>query len=150
LWLAFSTGAVMAALGQAPCVPAAAAAPVQVPAVKLLAAKPVAQNTNYTTQELQLDSGTLVREYATPAGVVFAVTWRGPVLPDLSALLGNYFSTFKQETDQARTAGKRGAPVNLMRGDLVVRSNGRMRNFFGHAYVPSLIPPGVLINDLLP
>lgn len=141
----------MAALGQAPSVlPSAAAVSGSVPAVKLLAAKPLAQNPSYAVHERQLETGTLVREYATPAGLVFAVSWRGPVLPDLSELLGHYFSTFKTETVQARAAGKRGAPVNMELDDLVVRSNGRMRNFFGHAYVPGLIPAGVLINDVLP
>jgi hypothetical protein len=81
--------------------------------------------------------------------VVFAVAWRGPVLPDLSDLLGNYFDTFKREIDQARATGRRGGPVNIQRADLVVQSNGRMRNFFGHAFAPTLIPAGVNVNDLL-
>jgi hypothetical protein len=31
----------------------------------------------------------------------------------------------------------------------VVRSNGRMRNFFGDAQAPALIPSGVNIHDVL-
>jgi hypothetical protein len=96
-----------------------------------------------------LENGTIVRELATPAGVVFAAIWRGPVLPDLGLLLGDYFETFKTETDQARATGKRGSPVNIQRSDLVFSSSGRMRRFFGYAFVPALIPTGVNINDLL-
>ncbi|MDD5335722.1 MAG: DUF2844 domain-containing protein [Rhodoferax sp.] len=132
-----------AALGQAPT---PAAAP---PGARRLAATPAAQPGLYVLHEAVLENGTRVREYATPSGVVFAVTWRGPVLPDLSALLGDYFSTFKAETDSARLIGKRGSPVQLERADLVVRSGGRMRNFFGHAYAPALIPTGVNIKDVL-
>ena len=116
---------------------------------RILAPPPVARPGLYTVQKTQLDNGTTVQEYATPAGLVFAVAWQGPVLPDLYVLLGNYFSTFKFETDQARLQGRRGAPVDMSRDGLVVRSNGRMRNFFGHAYVADLVPAGVSIKDIL-
>ena len=145
LSLALAGGAeeAVAALGQAPSTMIAASG------VKRLAAAPAAQSGLYVLHETLLENGTRVREYATPSGLVFAVAWRGPVLPDLSALLGDYFISFKAETDQARLIGKRGSPVNLERGDLVVSSSGRMRNFFGHAYAPALIPTGVNIKDVL-
>lgn len=119
------------------------------PAASRLAATPTAQSTRYLLHETLLQNGTNVREYATPAGVVFAVTWRGPVLPDLSALLGDYFLAFKAETDLARLLGRRGSPVHMAGADLVVSSSGRMRNFFGYAYAPALIPTGVNIKDVL-
>lgn len=145
LGLALVSGAEesMATLGQAPT-------PAAVPSgARRLAATPAVQPGLYVLHETVLENGTRVREYATPSGLVFAVTWRGPVLPDLSALLGDYFTTFKAETDSARMIGKRGSPVQLERADLVVRSGGRMRNFFGHAYAPALIPSGVNIKDVL-
>jgi hypothetical protein len=147
--VAFGATEAMATLGQAPSVTVTTAASVSVPAAKQLAAKAVAQNALFTVHESQLDNGTLVREYANTAGFVFAVSWRGPVLPNLSELLGDYFSIFKQQVDQARAMGKRGGPVSLEGADLVVRSNGRMRSFMGHAYAPALIPAGVTIQDVL-
>lgn len=103
----------------------------------------------YTMQESELESGTIVREYASLAGQVFAVSWRGPVLPDLNALLGDYFKAFREEAQRARLAGRRGSPVNMESAALVVRSNGRMRNFFGSAYAPELVPANVNIKDVL-
>ncbi len=100
-------------------------------------------------QELVLETGTAVQEYSNAAGVVFAMTWRGPVLPDLSVLLGDYFTTFKTEMEQARAQGKRGSPATVARAKLVVHSSGRMRNFYGYAYAPDLIPVGVSISDVL-
>lgn len=138
-----------AALGQPPSRPAASAAPASSPKARQLAATPTLQSSLYTRHEVQLDNGTTVWEFATPAGVVFAVQWRGPVLPDLSHLLGDYFKTFHQETAQARAVGRHGSPVNIERHDLVIRSNGRMRNFFGHAYAPDLVPAGVVVTDVL-
>lgn len=135
-----------AALGQTPLSQASAVP--AVPKPRLLASGAVLQ-TAYTTHESQLETGTLVREFADASGLVFAVTWRGPVLPDLRQWLGGYFGAFKQETDQQRVAGRRGAPVNLVQEELVVRSHGRMRHFFGHAYVPARVPPAVDINKVL-
>lgn len=149
LILAASVGAAVAALGQAPSTLPAASMPTPASGAKMLAATPGVRSSLYTLHVVQLENGTRVQEYATPAGLVFAVAWRGPVLPDLAALLGDYFHIFKVETDQARTRSGRGAPVNMERDGLVVRSNGRMRSFFGHAYAPDLIPTGVNINDVL-
>ncbi len=142
-----STGAALATLGQAPSAPVASSASSATPAARMLAAVPASNA--YTVHETLLDSGTTVREFATPAGVVFALAWRGPVLPDLTALLGNYFPTFQAVTNEARQAGRRGGPVVLARDGLVVHSNGHMRNFFGDAWAPVLIPSGVNIHDVL-
>ena len=147
--LAAGAGEATATLGQAAATPAASSTAAPLAAARMLATVPSARSSLYTLSEVKLENGTIVREYATPAGLVFAVAWRGPVLPDLSALLGGYFNTFKTGTDQIRSSGRRGSPVSMERDGLVVRSNGRMRNFFGHAYVPDLIPTGVNIKDVL-
>ena len=149
LVLAASAGEAMATLGQAPATPTASSTSPPVAGAGMRAAMPTARSSLYTLHEVQLESGTSVREYATPAGLVFAVAWRGPVLPDLSTLLGGYYNAFKAETDQARIRGSHGSPVNMERDGLVVRSTGRMRNFFGYDYAPDLVPTGVNIQDVL-
>ena len=150
-------GDALAALGQAPFSPVPAAATsiaatatgAVAPKPRLLAPGTALPQVAYTVHELQLETGTVVREFASASGQVFALAWHGPVLPDLNQWLGSYFGAFKQEADQQRLAGRRGAPINLAQAGLVVRSNGRMRNFFGHAYVPALVPPTVNINEVL-
>ena len=44
-----------------------------------------------TVHEIQASSGTVVREFISPAGKVFGVAWEGPWLPDLREMLGMYF-----------------------------------------------------------
>jgi len=139
-----------AALGQAPSAGAVPVSPSLAAGAKALAASRNVGVSRFTVHQTQLESGTTVVEYASPAGRVFAVSWRGPVLPDLSVLLGTYFNTFKLETDKARLAGRRGSPVKIERDGLIVSSNGRMRDFFGYAYAPDLIPAGLDIKDVLP
>lgn len=97
-----------------------------------------------------LDNGTTLSEYATPAGLVFALSWEGPFMPDLSSLLGNYFGAFKTQADASRATRNIGTPVGIDAGSVVVRSSGRMRSFSGYAYAPGLIPSGVTISDVLP
>lgn len=103
----------------------------------------------FSVAESQLQSGTSIREYADLTGRVFAVDWSGPLLPDLSSVLGAYFGVLQEDVAQARSEGRYRAPVNVNRSDVVIRSNGRMRNFFGHAYIPSMVPVGVNIQDVL-
>lgn len=101
----------------------------------------------YTVQELLTESGITVREYVSAQGKVFAVAWNGPNLPDLTQLLGDYFPAFRAAMTERRGRGIRG-PVALQQDDLVVESNGHMRAYFGRAYVPSLLPPQVSIDEI--
>lgn len=149
LLLACAMSGAMATLGQAPWVSMTGAVALPLPTAKAAATGSVAESSLYSTHVTQLESGTVVREFSNSNGVVFAVFWQGPVLPDLTQLLGRYFKTFKSATEQARASGRRGGSMGLARDDLVVSSNGRMRDFFGYAYAPALVPAGVSIQDVL-
>ena len=142
--IALQVGLLLLALGQ-PAMATLGAAP------SLAAApNPLLVAGLYTRHTRTLESGTLIQEYASLAGQVFAVTWEGPVLPDLPSLLGSHYGSFKAAAEEARQAGFRGAPVNLVRAGLVLRANGRMGHFFGHAYLPVWLPAGLNIDALLP
>jgi Protein of unknown function (DUF2844) len=101
--------------------------------------------TAYTVNEIQTGTNTTVREYVSAAGQVFAVSWRGPLLPDLQQILGKYYTDY-EATASAPHVGHRHLTID--RTDLVVHSNGRMRAFYGHAYVPALLPPNFTIADI--
>ena len=103
---------------------------------------------SYTVSELTLESGTTIKEFLDTRGVVFAVQWAGPVMPELADLLGIYFKTFQSHSEHMRSQGLFRTSVNMSTTDVVVRSNGRMRNYFGSAYVPVLVPAQVNIDDI--
>ena len=90
---------------------------------------------------ISLDDGTLIREYVTPAGKVFEVSWQGPFVPNMQQLLGNYFPQLQQHV-QVQTGRRRG-PLNLHNNDFIFSSSGHMRAYHGRAYVPSLLPTNV-------
>lgn len=105
----------------------------------------------YSTRVSTTDSGTTVTQYAAIDGArVFAIAWTGPTMPNLKLLLGDYFQTFSNAAQSSRSQRSLGTPLYISETDLVVRSAGRMRNFSGYAYAPSLIPTGLNIHALLP
>src|SRR5580704_3832847 len=106
-------------------------------------------NNSYTLHEIQTPTGVAVKEYVSASGKVFAVTWQGPVHPDLRQLLGTYFDQFVQ-AEQAQRAQRRGrGPVQIQEPGLVVQISGHMKAFLGKAYVPQMLPAGVRAEDIL-
>jgi hypothetical protein len=90
----------------------------------------------YTVHEISRGDGTTIREFVTPFGTVFGVSWKAPTMPDLAPLLGTYYAQFHQAMQGRRHRG----PVVVRTNDLVVESGGHLRAFYGRAYVTSLIP----------
>ena len=75
-----------------PCIAAAALgepeASVQAEVARLRGSITVSRYANYQLHEIQLPSGTVVREFAGSGGKVFAVAWNGPAVPNLREILG--------------------------------------------------------------
>ena len=102
----------------------------------------------YTLEEIQHPNGTMVREYLSPAGKVFGVTWRGPFIPDMSQLLGTYLPQYSEGVREHHAAGPGRRPLNIQKPTLVVQTSGHMRSFAGKAYDPTLLPQGVTASDI--
>ena len=98
----------------------------------------------YAVHEIAAPSGTVVREFVSPAGKVFAVSWSGPTMPDLRQVLGPYFDTYVAALAQRKARG----PVNVVLPGLVVQSSGHMRAFAGKAYLPDGMPAGVASEEI--
>ena len=103
----------------------------------------------YRVFALELNNATVVQEFVDAGGQVFALRWSGPDLPDMGMLLGPYLPVFKASVQAARQAGKRGGPVMVQSGGMVLVSTGVMGAFQGYAYLTVRIPPGVDIQTLL-
>ena len=56
---------------------------VQADLVKMKGALRTTSSAAFTVHEITTSYGTVVREYLSPGDKVFAVSWRGPVIPDL-------------------------------------------------------------------
>ncbi|MGA7539164.1 MAG: DUF2844 domain-containing protein [Steroidobacteraceae bacterium] len=154
LSLALALGALLLAKGA--WLPATAAlgdtvASIQADQVSLKGQLRVRSEPGYSVQEITAANGTLVREFVSPAGVVFAVSWNGGAMPNLQQTLGTYFAQFQaavksQRADHVHRLGH--DQLEVRTPTLVVRAGGHMRQYFGIAYVPSLLPPNLSISDL--
>ncbi|HEV7611734.1 MAG TPA: DUF2844 domain-containing protein [Steroidobacteraceae bacterium] len=102
---------------------------------------------HYDIQEITNDNGMRVREFLTKAGVVFAVAWNGPAVPDLQRLLGTSFDTYTKSLSALKEPGMHRS-LRIATAELVVEAGGHMRAYSGRAYLPRSIPAGVSAADL--
>jgi Protein of unknown function (DUF2844) len=94
----------------------------------------------FAVHEISAADGGVIREYVSPAGEVFAVSWRGATRPNLVDLLGDHYPAFR---DAPRPAGHRHGPLVVRTDHLVVEMGGHMRDFHGRAYLPDRLPANV-------
>jgi hypothetical protein len=91
----------------------------------------------YVVEHLEAVDGTVVREYVSPAGLVFGLAWQGPTVPDMTQLLGAYFPAY---SEALYAAGPPRGPWRVQTEALVVEMQGHLGAFAGRAYVPRLVP----------
>jgi Protein of unknown function (DUF2844) len=96
---------------------------------------------SFELEQITTDGGLQVREYLSPGGVVFAIAWSGPVMPDLQQLLGTEFAQFAAAM-RAQDHPGRHRNVNVVTGTLVAESAGHLRAYSGWAYLPAMLPAG--------
>lgn len=110
------------------------------------ASRQVTATQNYTLHELRSPTG-VIREYASPSGKVFAVSWHATALPDMKQLLGSHFEEFQQAAQAQNRSGRHG-PLIVHELGLVVEFGGHMRDFSGRAYLPDQIPSGIHAEEI--
>ena len=101
----------------------------------------------YTLHQIDNDGGMRVREFVNRNGIVFAVAWSGPVVPDLQSLLGPSFATYSRALAALQQTGLHRS-LQLAADGLIIELGGHMRAYSGRAYLPALLPPGTPTADL--
>jgi len=102
----------------------------------------------YTVHEIKAAAGTVVNEYVSPAGKVFAITLHGQFIPNMQQLLGSYYQQFSDAAAAQRQAHVGRRALNIQQPGLVVQNGGHMRSYFGKAYVPTMLPQGVTADEI--
>ena len=113
----------------------------------------------YVLHEITMPTGT-VREFVSPAGVVFGVAWEGQFPPDFRQLLGPYYQQVQQaianqKAARQASAEQSGAPAIRprrtrcrLRPPASCLAGGHQRSFHGEAYIPQLVPQTVKASDI--
>ena len=102
----------------------------------------------YTVHEIQAGTGTVVREYVSSEGKVFAVAWQGPWPPDLRQILGSYFDQYTQAAKAQTEIHVARRPVMIEQSGFVLQMVGHSRSFAGRAYIPGQMPPSVTVEAI--
>jgi hypothetical protein len=107
----------------------------------------ITQTDAYAIHEMKAPGGTVIKEFVSPAGRVFAVAWHGPFFPEMQQILGSYFQQYSAAL-QTRKKRYGHAPLNIQQPGLVVQAGGHMQAYVGRAYVPEMLPQGVTADEI--
>ena len=102
---------------------------------------------SHQMKEITAD-GIAIREYINNEGKIFAISWNGSNHPDLSALLGEYFEEFKAKNISTPKLRGQRSYSRLETDHIILERSGHMRAVRGKAYIPELVPVGVVIDEL--
>jgi len=97
---------------------------------------------SYNVHQITAANGVVWKEFASPAGMVFAVSWQSSHMPNLEQMLGPSLVDLQVAMQSSAPRRTRG-PLIIRTGKLVFVSGGHMRAFHGRAYVPSLMPTNI-------
>ena len=102
-----------------------------------------AEGERYTVYEIKISTWATVREFVSPAGVVFGIAWEGQFVPDLEQFLGIYFQDYSAATkaEKSKSFGRR--PLHVRLPSIVFETGGHMGSYYGRAYDPRLVPEKV-------
>ena len=98
-------------------------------------------------QEITNIDGMRVREYLDGRGMVFAVTWSGPAIPDLRQLLGVYFDEYQAALRSFKPIGMHRS-IRIAGPSIEVELSGHMRAYSGRAYLTAQVPAEIRVGDL--
>ncbi len=107
-----------------------------------------AQAARFQVHVLTLADGSAIREYVAPSGIVFAVAWSTRLKPRLDKLLGAQARRYADAASAAMAAPGIRHAVSLSSADLVVQASVHLNAHVGLAYLRSLVPEGVRIDEL--
>jgi hypothetical protein len=97
--------------------------------------------TGYTVHALEARDGS-VREYASPAGIIYGLAWNHQTgLLDLEELFGAYYAEYTQAVTDHPQPRRRARRITTEH--LVVERGGRMGAVWGRVWVLPLLPSGL-------
>lgn len=124
------------------------ASSVEADRAKMQASLQTTKTDSFTVHEVHTPARTVIREYVSPGGRVFGVSWTGPFIPDMQQILGDHFQQYVSAAKAASSPGSGRRPLHIEQPNFVLHNSGHMRFYSGKAYDPSLLPQGVTANDV--
>ena len=130
------------------------ASSVETDSVRMNASRQVMDHDTYVIHEIKAPQGTVINEYVSQDGRVFAVSWHGQFPPLMQQILGTYFQQYvdalksQSQLDQAQPRVYGHRPLNIQLPGLVVQASGHMGAYSGRAYIPEMLPQATIIDQI--
>jgi hypothetical protein len=112
---------------------------------RLGATRQVVERDRFTIHELALPTGANLREFVSPSGKVFAVSWSGGWRPNLRDIMGEHYDRFIA-APRARRA--RSGIVRIELPGMVAVMGSYLRTFWGQVVLTDLVPAGLAPEEL--
>jgi Protein of unknown function (DUF2844) len=101
-----------------------------------------------TIYEIKDGNGTLIREYVSPTGRVFAIAWEGHFVPEMEHFLGSLFQEYSTAIYAGHPSHGWRQSVLIYTPTLTFENGGHLGWYFGRAYVPSNVPNTFRVEDI--
>lgn len=121
---------------------------VQADQQKLQGTRRVITRTAYEVHEIKTATNGTVREFVSPDGKVFAVTYEGRFPGESNAVLGAYASQVAQAKQAGPARAHVAGTVHLRTGYLRYRAAGHLGYFSMRAVVSNAVPNGVAMEEI--
>jgi hypothetical protein len=102
----------------------------------------VVRTAQYDLHELTAPTGGVLREYVSHEGTVFAISYHGPTMPDLKAVLGSSHSRY---VAAVHANHRNHHVINVVDSGVRLHIRKLARGFDVEATSPTLTPVGVVI-----
>jgi hypothetical protein len=101
-----------------------------------------------TIYEIRDPNGTVIREFVSPKGRIFAVAWEGRFVPEMTHLLGGLFQEYSRAVHSEHPNHSWRQPLFIHTPTLAFESGGHMGWYYGRAYVQAEIPNGFPMEEI--
>jgi len=115
---------------------------------RMSATRRVSQAQAYSVHEMRTANNSVIREYVSPQGKVFAVSYQGQFLGEANSLLAGYAQQIGAALKTTRNGQHRGGPVHVTLPGVIYHATGHMRSYVVYAYLTDSVPQGVNLGEL--
>jgi hypothetical protein len=115
---------------------------------RMSATRQVRQSAAYSVHEMRTATNSVIREYVSPQGKVFAVRYEGQFLGEANSLLAGYATPIGTAIKTTRSGLHRGGPVHVSLPGVEYHATGHMRSYVVYAVLTDSVPQGVNLGEL--
>lgn len=113
--------------------------------IRMRAHRSISRTVGYTVHELTTTDGSRIRQYVSPRGEVFAVSWVARHKPDLSTLLGKSSTEYAAAASHALRSSTMRHQLSYSGAEVDIHATEHLQVFKGYAVLRKQAPAGLTL-----